>query len=362
MLINQISAVNFRNLCIENIAFSPGLNVLYGKNAQGKTNILEAIYFCAFGRALRGKSDVELINRHMQDAFVKLEVNRGSQIYIKDIRLKKQGKKLDKSFLFDSVPVKHIKDIFGKLLIVMFGPEDLRLIKNGPSERRRFMDMEICQLSPIYYNDIKEYYRILKHRNALLKSLQKDKSSIDMLFIWDEQLVYYAKRINRHRFDFVEKINKTAGEIYKSIAKNEEIDLVYKPGKISEDSLKNNRNKDILNGSTSEGIHTDEIEFNICGINARSFASQGQQRSAVISTKLAEITLIKDATGETPILLLDDILSELDSYRQGFLFDFVKSQQTIVTAAGLNEFIKKASKKNNVMYVDNGKIKGAADG
>ena len=357
MLITKLSASNFRNLFIENLVFTPGLNILHGKNAQGKTNILEAIYFSAFGRALRGKSDSELVKWDENESIIRIETKKNEQRFLTDVFIEKHGKKAVKHFCVDKLPIKHIKDLFGKLLIVMFGPEDLRLIKSGPSERRRFMDMEICQLSPVYYNDIKEYHRILKHRNALLKTLQKDKSDADTLFAWDEQLVVYAGRISKFRENFVEKINTVAGEIYKSISGGEEISLVYKPSLISCDSLKKNRDKDIFRGTTSNGIHTDEIEFSICGRGARSFASQGQQRSAALSAKLAEISIIKESTGEDPILLLDDVLSELDSYRQEFLLNYVTAQQTILTVAGINELVSKVSGKYNIMQVINGRVR-----
>ena len=356
MLITKLSVSNFRNLLIENAVFSPGLNILHGRNAQGKTNILEAIYFSAFGRALRGKTDSELVRWDEKESIIKIETNKGGHNFLTNVFIEKHGKKTAKSFSVDKIPVKHLKDLFGKLLIVMFGPEDLRLIKNGPSERRRFMDIEICQLSPVYYNDIKEYHRILKHRNALLKTLQKDKSGADTLFAWDEQLVYYARKINKTRGNFVGKINTVAGEIYKSIAGGEEISLIYKPSSISCDSLKKNRDKDIFRGTTSEGIHTDEIEFSINGVNARSFASQGQQRSLALAAKLAELSIIKEATGEDPILLLDDVLSELDSYRQEFLLNYVMAQQTILTATGVNELVKNVSEKYNIMQIIEGKV------
>ena len=356
MIITKFSASNFRNLLVENLSFTPGLNILYGKNAQGKTNILEAIYFSAFGRALRGKSDSELVKWDEKESIIRIETNKNGLEFITDVHIEKFGKKVSKFFSIDKLPIKHMKDLFGKLLVVMFGPEDLKLIKSGPSERRRFMDMEICQLSPVYYNDIKEYHRILKHRNALLKTLQKDKSILDTLFAWDEQLVFYAGRISKTRGNFVERINVVANDIYKSIAGGEEISLVYKPSLISHDSLRKNRDKDIYRGTTSEGIHTDEIEFSINGTSARSFASQGQQRSAALSAKLAEISIIKETTGQDPILLLDDVLSELDSYRQEFLLSFVTTQQTILTATGVNELINKVSGKYNIKQVVEGQV------
>ena len=364
MQITGFSARNFRNLNIECAKFEPGLNILHGKNAQGKTNIIEAIYFCAFGRAFRAKSDAELVNWDENDSFVRIDSERGGSSFTTDVSIERLGKKAAKSFLFDKVPVKHLKDLFGKLLVVLFGPMDLRLIKDGPSERRRFLDMEICQLSPVYYNDLKEYHRILRHRNALLKSLQKDRTAKDTLFAWDEQLARFSGRIGKTRSGFVERLGAAASDIYRHISGGEHLEMEYRPSLVTCDSLKTNWDRDIYRGATGDGAHGDEIEFRINGQSARSFASQGQQRSAALSAKLAEITIIKETTGEEPVLLLDDVLSELDSRRREFLFSFVRAQQTILTSTGLDDALQKISGRHNVMYVDGGRIcqiKGAKD-
>jgi DNA replication and repair protein RecF len=240
----------------------------------------------------------------------------------------------------------------------MFSPEDLRLIKAGPSERRRFMDMEICQLSPIYYSDLREYHRALKQRNVLLKILQKDKSQRESLSIWDQQLNAHGLRIIKARKAFVKNINSTASGIHKNITQGDEkLQLVYKPGIESEvfaKTLEKSHDRDILRGTTSEGIHTDDIEFTINDMSVRHFGSQGQQRTAALSAKLAEIELIKQGTGETPILLLDDVLSELDKHRQKFLLEQIKNLQTIVTCTGIEDFRINNCKK---MFMEKGAIK-----
>ncbi|MCL2200154.1 MAG: DNA replication and repair protein RecF, partial [Defluviitaleaceae bacterium] len=275
MLIKSLSANGYRNLTIKKQELSPTVNIIYGNNAQGKTNFLEAIYFCAFGRSLRARADAELINREKTAAAIQIQTQRTTMSSTIEANLQQTGKKTVKSINIDFLPVRHMKDLFGKLLVVMFSPEDLRLIKSGPSERRRFMDMEICQLSPVYYSDLREYHRALKQRNALLKSLQKNKSACDSLSIWDEQLVNYGQRIIKTRTAFIKKINKIANKIHKNITQDtENLKLEYKPSVTTENfarTLEKSHERDILRGTTNDGIHTDDIEFTINNISARHF-------------------------------------------------------------------------------------------
>jgi len=260
------------------------------------------------------------------------------------------------------VPIKHMKDLFGRLLVVMFSPEDLRLIKAGPYERRRFMDMEICQLSPIYYSDLKEYHRALKQRNALLKTLFKDKSQKESLYVWDEQLAKYGERLTKARRGFVGNINKIAKDIHFHITQGaEELELIYEPsvGDNFLEVLEKSHTRDITQGTTTLGAHKDDINFTINNISARYFGSQGQQRTAALSAKLAEIEVIKESTGETPILLLDDVLSELDGKRQKFLLEQIKNMQTLVTCTGLEDVLLQMQDEYKVIEVKDGKIEGA---
>jgi DNA replication and repair protein RecF len=342
MLITNLSASGFRNLSIHKQELSHSVNIIHGDNAQGKTNFLEAIYFCAFGRSLRVRADADLICWEEKSASIRLETQRASFSSTIDARLLLDGRKTTKSISVDFIPVRHMKDLFGRLLVVMFSPEDLRLIKAGPSERRRFMDMEICQLSPVYYSDLREYHRALKQRNALLKLLQKGKPDRDSLSVWDEQSTNYGLRIIKTRTSFIKKINKTAADIHNKITHGtENLHLSYKPGILPENyaaTLAKSHDKDISRGTTSDGIHTDDIDFTINNISARHFGSQGQQRTAALSAKLAEIELIKQSTNETPILLLDDVLSELDKSRQSFLLEQINDLQTIVTCTGIDIF------------------------
>lgn len=357
MWVNKLSASHFRNLNITCQDLSPGVNILHGNNAQGKTSFLESIYFCAFGRSLRATNDKELIHFGAEAAHVQVEINTDSYQSTLDAHLQKVGTKTKKALAVNHIPIRHMKDLFGRLLVVMFSPEDLRLIKAGPYERRRFMDMEICQLSPIYYSDLKEYHRVLKQRNALLKTLQKDKTQQDILSIWDEQLVSYGQRIMKARANFIKKIDQIACEIHGHITQNvETLKLIYQPSVSAienyPDAIKKAHKRDMIQGTTTVGIHKDDIDFTINDISARYFGSQGQQRTAALSAKLAEIEIIKQVARDTPVLLLDDVLSELDGSRQAFLLDQIKDIQTLVTCTGLEDILLTIKDCKTIKMVD----------
>jgi DNA replication and repair protein RecF len=246
--------------------------------------------------------------------------------------------------------------MLGRLLVVMFMPDDLKLVKAGPAERRTFIDTEICQLSPVYTNELREYHRALKQRNHLLKS----KGDYGSLFIWDEQLARHGTRIMRARAEFIRDICEAAGKIHSRITAGEKLTLEYQPN-IAEpelylDILKKGHDKDIIVGSTASGVHKDELQFLINGIPARNFGSQGQQRTAALSTKLAEIEIIKENTGLYPVLLLDDVLSELDENRQRFLIDQIGSMQVLLTCTGVEDMIRSGIGDCRVMRMENGNI------
>ena len=344
MWVSSFSANGFRNLKIQGQELYNGVNIIHGMNAQGKTSLLEAVYFCAFGRSLRAGYDKELVNFDMQNAHVSVEINRDGYSSTLDAYVKREGAKSVKGLCVNQVPINHIKDLFGRLLVVMFSPEDLRLIKAGPYERRRFMDMEMCQLSPIYYSDLREYHRTLKQRNALLKILRQDKTQQDSLAVWDSQIAHYGKRIMDHRAKFIKRINNIAKEIHLNITQGGELlELTYAPsisdGDLYLSSLEKAHFRDITQATTTLGVHKDDVNFSINNISARYFGSQGQQRTAALSVKLAEIEIIKQSTKETPVLLLDDVLSELDGDRQNFLLQQITSLQTLITCTGLEDIL-----------------------
>jgi len=360
MWVSNVYIKGFRNLNLEAIELSQNVNILHGKNAQGKTSFLEAVYFCSFGRSLRAFNDRELIHFDQTEAHIRLNINKGDYATTLDAHIEKNGAKTKKGLALNQVPIRHMKDLFGRLLVVMFSPEDLKLVKAGPYERRRFMDMEICQLSPVYYSDLKEYHRVLKQRNALLKIIQKDKSQLECLCIWDNQLVGYGKRIMATREKFINKISDIAREIHFKITEGkEELLLEYTPSVKNvenyADVLLKNQTRDIIQTTTTAGIHKDDVEFTINGTNVRNFGSQGQQRTVALSVKLAEIEIIKQSTNETPVLLLDDVLSELDSSRQHFLLEQITDIQTLITCTGLEDILL-TMKDHRILQVSEGVI------
>lgn len=354
MYVEKISLLNFRNFGNLDIKLSPNINIFYGDNAQGKTNFLEAIYLCATGRSHRTTSDKELINFNENFSYIKAFLSNKNII---NVHLKNNQKK---GIAINAIPIKKLGDLYGIMLVVVFSPEDLRLIKSGPSERRRFMDTEICQISNIYYYELKEYYKVLKQRNNLLKKIQINKSLIDTLDVWDTQLISHGIKIIKFREKFVKRINKIANTIHKDITNGlEELEIIYKPY-VSinefEAKLKKNNNRDIFLGTTNVGIHKDDLSFFINKIDTRIYGSQGQQRTASLSTKLAEIQLIKEEKNTTPILLLDDVFSELDESRQIYLLKTINSIQTIITCTGVLDILNNNIEKSFIFKVKNGQI------
>jgi len=361
MWVKKISAKFFRNLELLNVDLSKGVNILHGDNAQGKTNILEAIYFCATGRSPRAESNRDLVKFESDEAHVQVEVDRDDYPFIIDAHVKLNGNKSVKTLSIDRTIIKNTRELFGRLMVVLFSPEDLRLIKSGPAERRRFMDMEICQLSPVYYSDLRDYHRALRQRNQLLKQLRRDRKQVDSLYIWDEQLIKSGLRLMRTRAAFVSKISLVAAETHASITVGKEkLSLAYQPNIQNPDDykqlLQKSQERDIITGTTSIGIHKDDILFTINDIPARNFGSQGQQRTAALSAKLAEIELMRSSAKVTPVLLLDDVLSELDGSRQRFLLTQIKDLQTILTCTGLEDVLTKNIHEANTMQVKSGRV------
>jgi len=361
MWVKKISADAFRNLSLQDIPLSKGINILYGDNAQGKTNILEAIYFCAIGRSTRADNNLELVRFGSQEAHVTAHVHKDDYNFTIDAHIQVKGKKSVKTLSIDQNIVKNTRELFGRLMVVLFSPEDLRLVKSGPTERRRFMDMEICQLSPIYYSDLRDYHRNLRQRNQLLKILRRDRLQIDSLPIWDQQLSKSGCRIIHTRAGFIKKISDIAREIHAYITSGkEELVLTYQPNIADSENyikaMQKSHERDIISGTTSIGIHKDDILFTINGVPARNFGSQGQQRTAALSAKLAEIEIMRQSKKSPPVLLLDDVLSELDGNRQRYLLTQIKDLQTILTCTGLEDVLKKGITDANIMQVKAGMI------
>ena len=358
MKIKQLKLKNYRNYESLELKLDDLTNIFYGDNAQGKTNILEAIYLCGTTKSHRGTKDKDLIKFGEEESHIEAIVEKNSVPFKIDIHLKKNS---PKGIAINKIPIKKASELFGIINIVFFSPEDLNIIKNGPAERRRFIDLELAQLDKVYLNDLSNYNRIINQRNKLLKDCYNQKELLDTLDIWDIQLVHYGQKIIDRRNKFIIQLNEIIKKVHKQLTGNKEsIKIEYEPsiGHLSlEESLKKNREKDIKFKSTSVGPHRDDICIMVNEIDIRKFGSQGQQRTAALSLKLAEIELVKIITGDTPILLLDDVLSELDKNRQNYLLDSIKDIQTLITCTGLDDFVNNRFSINKIVHVEKGQIK-----
>lgn len=371
MKIKQLDLVNYRNY--EKLVFSPGegINILLGENAQGKTNALEAVYYAAISHSHRTSFDEELIKQGEEKAFLRLFYDRlgaGSQI---DIRFSRSA---PRQIFINQQKIK-VRELIGRINAVLFSPEDLFLIKGAPQGRRRFLNAEISQASPSYFHELSVYVRLISQRNSLLKKIREKKASSELLEPWDGQLAALAARITAKRLAAVKKLNHIAGEMQNRLSgQREKLEIIYEihgapPDLLAEElvswyniRLKERRELDILRGSTSVGPQRDDLIFLINGENLRSYGSQGQQRTGILALKLAELEFLHSETGEYPVLLLDDVMSELDSGRRLELLAFLQREsiQTFITATEPAYFPEEFRRR--AFYVKNGHIEGPESG
>ena len=358
MYIKSLELDDYRNYDKVSIKFDKGINILYGNNAQGKTNILEAIYLCSTTKSHRGNKDKEIIRFGCTESHIRALFNKNEVDYQIDIHLRNEK---SKGIAINGVKLKKAAELLGLANIIIFSPEDLSIIKNGPSDRRRFVDAELCQLDKVYLYNLTNYNKIVNQRNNLLKDILIHPELRDTLDVWDSQLVNIGNKIIERRKLFVDQLNEIISDIHNNISGGkEELEILYDPN-IEEDSfeekLKKHREKDIRYKLTSVGPHRDDFIFYINDIDTKKYGSQGQQRTAALSLKLAEIKLVERISGSTPILLLDDVLSELDGNRQNYLLNSIKDIQTIVTCTGLDEFINSRIEINKIFKITEGSVK-----
>ena len=355
MYIEQIASNNYRNYGALDISFDKGTNILYGMNAQGKTNILEAIYMAATTKSHRGSRDKEIIKFGEEESHIKLLVRKNDISRRIDMHLKKSK---NKGVAIDGLPIRRSAELYGLLNIIFFSPEDLSIIKNGPVERRRFMDMELCQLSRLYYSNLSNYNKVLNQRNNLLRQIYFNKSLIDTLDVWDEQLMSYGIKVIKERENFIEMLGDIVRDIHKGLSgEKEELKIVYNKSVDENDfaeMLKSKRDNDCKYESTQYGPHRDDISFFINDMDVRLYGSQGQQRTAALSLKLAEIELVRRIINDSQVLLLDDVMSELDSGRRNALLDAIKDIQTIITCTGYDDFIRERITIDKIYYIEAG--------
>ncbi len=354
MYIKNIKLSNFRNYKEQLIEFDKGINIFYGDNAQGKTNILEAIFVCAMGKSFRTKKDKELINLDEQNSKIEIEykkIDRDGKIQI-NITNKKD-------IFVNGIKVKKLSELVGNINIVMFSPDDIQILKSGPANRRKFLDIMISQLRPNYLYHLNLYNKTLEQRNNYLRQINFEGKDKKILKIWDESLVIHAKKVYEYRKEFIEKIIKKINNIHNEITQNKEnIDIKYYSDFSTENEYLENLEKsqfiDIKKGYTTKGIHRDDFDVLINNKKVNIYGSQGQHRTAILSLKISELQIVYDEIGEYPILLLDDFMSELDKNRIDSFIRNIKDTQVLITCT---DKLQLDNLKGNQYSVISGKVK-----
>ena len=354
MYINKIKLLNFRNYNEQEIILNPNLNIFYGDNAQGKTNIIESIFLCAIGKSFRTNKEKELIKFNKNLASVIIEYKKSDR----DGKIKIEL--TDKKNIFvNEIKIKKLSDLLGNLNIVIFTPDDIQILKEGPQKRRRFLDIMIGQLRPNYIYILNLYNKILDQRNNYLKQIKLENKPEDMLEIWDEKLAEYGEKIFLYRNEFIEKIKEKINYIHNNItSEKEKLEIKYESNCFNKKEylnlLKERRKLDIIKGFTTKGIHRDDFMIYINNELVNVYGSQGQNRTVILSLKISEMQVIYDEIGEYPILLLDDFMSELDENRRNNFLKYIKNTQVIITCT---DNIKNLDEEFSVFKVKKGEIK-----
>ena len=357
MVIQSLELADFRNYETLGMEFSEGTNILYGDNAQGKTNILESLYMISTTRSHRGVRDRDLIRFGQEEGHIRVVLIKKGIDYQIDMHLRKSR---SKGIAINGQRIKKASELIGLLHIVFFSPEDLSIVKEGPGERRHFMDVELCQLDASYLYNLNNYNRIVDQRNKLLKDMLQYPEMRDTLDVWDAQLIGYGSKIIRRRAEFISSLNEIVGDIHEKLSGGRErLVISYEPNVSEEefaDRLKRSRDRDCYLKSTGTGPHRDDFSFVNHDIDLRRFGSQGQQRTCALSLKLAEIELVTSLIGEKPVLMLDDVLSELDTSRQNYLLDTIGGIQTFITCTGLDEFVNHRFTIDSLYRIEAGRV------
>lgn len=359
LYIKRVGLKNFRNYQSLDIEMGEGVNIFYGQNAQGKTNIMEAVYLASTGKSHRTQKDSELIRWNEEDARVKIDFHKENDDKSIDIYLNKNTKKQIK---LNGVKLSKISELIGNLNTVIFSPDHMKIIKEGPVERRRFMDIILSQVKPGYYYNLVQYLKVLEQRNKLLDEASENRAIIKTMDIWNDQLAEFGAKLIATRMDFIEKISDIAAITHEKISHGKEkLEILYNPTiacagapvrDIKENflrELEKNVGIDLRRGSTHKGPHRDDVLFHINGAEVKTYSSQGQQRTALLSLKISELKYVEAETDELPVLLLDDVFSELDNERQKYLVDFIRDIQTIITCTDV-EYLEKLKLGSSMVY------------
>lgn len=374
MLVQGVNLCNFRNYSKIELGCHPSLNIFIGDNAQGKTNILESLFYSLTGKSHRTNYDHELISWGKKFLNITLSGKRANSNIKIEIIVRADDKKILK---VNGQVKKKLSELIGIINVVMFSPEDMMLVKGGPSVRRKFLDMEISQTSPFYCYTLANYNKVLAQRNNLLKLIRENKESKELLDVFDSQLVEYGTYLIKKRNEVIKKLAPIAAKYHSDItSEKEKLNIAYKPSvNISEENnysnlesfynnlLKENRNMEIIKGVTVTGPHRDDLNIKIGNIDLRNYGSQGQQRTSALSLKMSEVEFMKMEAGEYPILLLDDVMSELDSSRRKYLLEAVMGKmQTFVTSTEIDELFGPVKKTSRIFEVNSGKISTIQEG
>ena len=357
MKINSLSLRNFRNYESLDISFNPSRNIIVGENAQGKTNLVESVYMCSFARSFRTSNSTDLVMFGKDMCLISADIESSSFDRKIGISVTRQGKKM---ITKDGKPVSRTAELLNNLVVVIFSPEDLRIIKDSPDKRRNFINKEISQLRPRYFECLKNYNDALKQKNALLKN---DVIMDEMLDIYDSQIAYNGYELVKYRRNFVDKLSACSSELQSRISQGREtLEITYSES-CRADSAEQmmaefaaSREKDRMYRSASIGPHRDDLEFFINGKDARKFGSQGQQRTIALCMKLAEVRIARDVLMENPVLILDDVLSELDIERQKFLLKEIDDVQLFITSTELGDEMISEMKDASIFNVSCGNI------
>lgn len=359
MVIQSVELENFRNYPHLGLELDRGINIFFGDNAQGKTNLLEAVYVGCTSKSHKGVKDRELIRFGEEEAHIKLCLEKQEVNWRIDMHLRKNKAK---GIALNGVPIRRASELFGIAHLVFFSPEDLGIIKNGPAERRRFLDVELCQLNRLYTHQLISYNRIMNQKNKLLKEAAFQAELPDMLEIYNEQLAKYGTALIQMRETFLKQLSGLVQDLHASLTgSREQLQMRYEKNVESDNfqiALKKAKAQELKQRVCLVGPHRDDIAFSINGIDIRHFGSQGQQRTAALSLKLSEIKLVEAVTGDKPVLLLDDVLSELDRSRQTLLLQSIGSMQTLMTCTGLDDFISNRFHIDKLFSVKEGIVTG----
>ncbi|MDW7668628.1 MAG: DNA replication/repair protein RecF [Bacillota bacterium] len=368
MYVENLYLENYRNFEKISIELNEKLNLFIGDNAQGKTNLIEAIFYISIGRSFRFSKDSNLIMFEKDRNYIKIKVQRRRDTKEIEVEINKDK---NKTYKINKLTLEKNSELVGIVNIVIFSPDNLDLIKGSPGDRRKFLNIEISQLKPKYKYLLKKYKKILLQRNNLLKKMNQNTNNYRLLEVWDEHLIETGSEIIQYRNEFINKIKKISKKIHWELSgEKEKLNIIYKTGlgllrngdldyikEKFENKLIENREREIERGITLYGPHLDDMKIIINSKNSRYYSSQGQKRTAALSLKLSEIDIIREEKKDNPIVLLDDVLSELDNKRRSHLLKYIEEVQTIITSTDDSDLLNLLEEKDKkIFYINNGKI------